>query len=67
MSVYMEALIDDLVRAWEEGVWTYDRATKTKSECMFGTSTPCMTCRRMGYSADGLCMESFRARYASQL
>ena len=28
MSVYMEPLIDDLVRAWEEGVWTYDRATK---------------------------------------
>ena len=29
MSVYMEPLIDDLVHAWEEGVWTYDRATKT--------------------------------------
>ena len=29
MSVYMEPLIDDLVRAWEEGVWIYDRATKT--------------------------------------
>ena len=29
MSVYMEPLIDDLIRAWEEGVWTYDRATKT--------------------------------------
>ena len=29
MSVYMEPLIDDLVKAWEEGVWTYDRATKT--------------------------------------
>ena len=28
MSVYMEPLIDDLVHAWEEGVWTYDRATK---------------------------------------
>jgi hypothetical protein len=27
--VYMEPLIDELVRAWEEGVWTYDRATKT--------------------------------------
>ena len=25
----MEPLIDDLVHAWEEGVWTYDRATKT--------------------------------------
>jgi len=29
MSVYMEPLIDDLLHAWEEGVWTYDRATKT--------------------------------------
>jgi hypothetical protein len=28
MGVYMEPLIDELVRAWEEGVWTYDRATK---------------------------------------
>jgi hypothetical protein len=28
MAVYMEPLIDELVRAWEEGVWTYDRATK---------------------------------------
>ena len=28
MSVYMEPLIDDLLSAWEEGVWTYDRATK---------------------------------------
>jgi hypothetical protein len=27
--VYMEPLIDELVHAWEEGVWTYDRATKT--------------------------------------
>jgi uncharacterized phage-associated protein len=30
MVVYMEPLIDELVRAWEEGVWTYDRATKKK-------------------------------------
>jgi hypothetical protein len=29
MGVFMEPLIDELVRAWEEGVWTYDRATKT--------------------------------------
>jgi hypothetical protein len=29
MVVYMEPLIVELVRAWEEGVWTYDRATKT--------------------------------------
>jgi hypothetical protein len=29
MGVYMEPLIDELVHAWEEGVWTYDKATKT--------------------------------------
>jgi hypothetical protein len=29
MGVFMEPLIDELVCAWEEGVWTYDRATKT--------------------------------------
>jgi hypothetical protein len=28
MGVYMEYLIDELVRAWEKGVWTYYRATK---------------------------------------
>jgi hypothetical protein len=25
----MEPFIDELVRAWEEEVWTHDRATKT--------------------------------------
>ena len=29
MCVYMEPLVDDLLRVWEEGVWIYDRATKT--------------------------------------
>ena len=29
MCVYIEPLVDDLFCAWEEGVWTYDRATKT--------------------------------------
>jgi hypothetical protein len=29
MGVFMESLIDELVRAWEERVWTYNRATKT--------------------------------------
>jgi hypothetical protein len=28
MGVYMEPMIDELVCAWDEGVWTYDRATK---------------------------------------
>jgi hypothetical protein len=29
MCVYMEPLIDELVHALEDEVWTYDRATKT--------------------------------------
>jgi hypothetical protein len=29
MGVFMEPMIDELVHAWEEGVWTYDRTTKT--------------------------------------
>ena len=28
LGKHMEPLIDDLVKAWEKGVWTYDRATK---------------------------------------
>jgi hypothetical protein len=28
MGVYMEPVIDELIKAWNEGVWTYDRATK---------------------------------------
>ena len=29
MGVYMEPLVDDLLHAWSDGAWTYDRATKT--------------------------------------
>jgi hypothetical protein len=29
MGVFMEPVIDELVHAWDEGVWTYDRASKT--------------------------------------
>ena len=28
MGVLMEPVIDELIKAWNEGVWTYDRATK---------------------------------------
>jgi hypothetical protein len=28
MGVFMEPLIDELIDAWVQGVWTYDRATK---------------------------------------
>jgi hypothetical protein len=29
MGVFMEPVFDELLEAWEEGVWTYDRAIKT--------------------------------------
>ena len=29
MGVFMEPVFDELVRAWDEGLWTYDQATKT--------------------------------------
>jgi hypothetical protein len=29
MGVFMEPVTDELIDAWEKGVWTYDRATKT--------------------------------------
>jgi len=28
MSVFMEPVIDEWIKAWNEGIWTYDRATK---------------------------------------
>ena len=43
MSVYMEPLIDDLVHAWEEGVWTYDRATKIGDSTIDTASTPTLS------------------------
>ena len=67
MCVYMEPLIDDLVKAWDEGVWTYDRATKKILECMFGTNSPCMTYPRMTYSAAGVLTGSSHVQHARQL
>jgi hypothetical protein len=34
---------------------------------MFGTSTPCMTYRRMGYSAPGVFTVSSHAQFARKL
>ena len=28
MGVYMEPVYDELISAWNEGVWTYDQVTK---------------------------------------
>jgi hypothetical protein len=43
MGVFIEPVIDELVCAWEEGVWTYDRATKTNFKMHVWYTTPCMT------------------------
>jgi hypothetical protein len=63
----MEPLIDELVRAWEEGYGRMTELRRQTSECMFGTSTPCMTYRRMGYSAPGVFTVSSHAQFARKL
>jgi hypothetical protein len=67
MGVYMETLINELVRAWEEVVWHMTELRIQTSKCMFSTSTPCMTYRRMGYSAPGVFTASSHAQFARKL
>jgi hypothetical protein len=38
MAMYMEHVIDELVRAWEGGVWMYDRAKRKTSKCKIKAS-----------------------------
>jgi hypothetical protein len=38
MGMHMEPLIDEMVHAWEEGVWTYGRATKTNFKMHVSTT-----------------------------
>jgi hypothetical protein len=65
MGVFMEPLWDELISAWEEGVWTYKTELKGQpSRCTFGTSTLFMTSWRMGCFKPGVFMESSRAHYA---
>jgi hypothetical protein len=40
---------------------------KTKVSQLFGTSTPCMTYRRMGYFASGVFTVSSHAQFAREL
>ena len=63
----MEPLIDELMKAWEEGGGRMTERQRQTSECMCGTTTPCMTSRRMAFSADGVLMESSHAQHARQL
>jgi hypothetical protein len=69
MGVYMEPLIDELVRDCI-GRKGYGRMTELRRQtlkCMFGTSTPCMTYRHMGYSASGVFTVSSHAQFARKL
>ena len=54
MSVYMEPLIDDLVKAWDERVWTYERATKTNFKMYVWYHYSLHDLQRMGYSVAGV-------------
>jgi hypothetical protein len=67
MGVYMEPLIDELVRAWEEGVWTYDQATKTNFRMHVWYQYSIMTYRRMGYSAPRVFTVSSHAQFTRKL
>jgi hypothetical protein len=55
MGVYMEPLIDNSQTP---------ELRRQTSQCMFGTSTPCMTYRHMGYSAPGVFKVSSHAQFA---
>jgi hypothetical protein len=67
MGVFMEPLIDELVRAWEEGVWTYDRATKTNFKIHVWYQYSLMTCWCMEYSTPGVFTGSIHAQYARKV
>ena len=67
MSVYMEPLIDELIKAWEEGCGRTTERQRQTSECMSGTTTLCMTSQRMAYFVTGVLTESYHAQHARQL
>jgi hypothetical protein len=67
MVVYMVPLIEELVRAWRKGYGRMTELRRQTSICMFGTSTPCMTYRRIGYSAPGVFMLSSHAQFARKI
>jgi hypothetical protein len=67
MGVYMEPLIDELVRAWKEGVWTYDRATKTNFKMHVWYQYSMHDLPAYGYSAPGVFTVSSHAQFARKL
>jgi hypothetical protein len=67
MGVYMEPLIAELVHAWEEGVWTYDRGTKTNFRMHVWYQYSMHDLQRMGYSTPGVFTVSSHAQFARKL
>jgi hypothetical protein len=63
MGVFIEPVIDELIDTWEKGYGHTTELQNQASKCMFGTTTPCMTSWRMGYSPLGVS----RAQYVRKL
>jgi hypothetical protein len=60
----MEPVIDELSVLGRKGYGHTTELQKQTSKYMFGTSTPCMTTQRLGYSAPGVFMANSHARFA---
>ena len=67
MNVYMQPLWDDLKEAWDNGIWTYNAASKTNFQMYAWLCTRCMTYRRLHVLLLGVCMERSHAHNARRL
>jgi hypothetical protein len=50
-----------------KGYGCMNELRRQTSKCMFGTGTPCMTYRRMGYSVPGVFTVSSHAQFVRKL
>jgi hypothetical protein len=67
MGVFMEPVIGELIYAWEKGYGHTTELQKQASKYMFGTTIPCMTSWRMGYSLPGVFTRSSHAQFVRKL
>jgi hypothetical protein len=67
MGVYMEPLIDEFVRAWEEWVWTYDRAMKKNFKMHVWYQYSMHDLPVYGHYAPGVFTVSSHAQFARKL
>jgi hypothetical protein len=61
MGVYMEPIYDELISAWNEDVWTYDRATKMNFRMYVWYQYSMHDFLAYGYSSAGVSTGSFHA------